>query len=158
MSKKKVIMVAAIAVACTLILCAGVYAAVSYGSKEDPLISKSYVEEVLRPELEAQIKAELDAALADVETAQSADFKVITLSAGQKLTCGVGCEMMLRIGSATAKGADYPVLVDTSTGESVADGTALKVNHLYMVTIQGNGITAGAATTKLLIRGDYTIS
>ncbi len=162
MRKKKTAILIICLVLAAALLSAAVYAAVSYGSEEDPLITKSYLDEVLQPRLEADFEAELDAAidaaLENAETESSGDFVVITLSSGQSVRCGVGCELMLRIGSAKAQGADYPVLVDTTTGESVASGTAMKTNHLYMVTIDGNGFTATAATTKLLIKGDYTIN
>lgn len=158
MSRKRIVTLVLCAVLGLTALSAAVYAAVSYGSKDDPLITKSYLEDVLQPQLEAEFEAELDAALAEVDAEQSGDFVVITLSTGQTVTCGVGCEVMLRIGSASAVGPDYPVLVDTTAGESAANGTAMKTNHLYMVTIEGNGFKAGSATTKLLIKGDYTIN
>lgn len=157
MMKKRLLICAAVAV---LILGgAGVYAATSYGSQSDPLITKSYLDQVLTPDMEERFQAELDAALSAFEGQASGDeFTVLTLTQGQKLTCGVGCEIMLRIGTAKATGADYPVLVDTTNADSVSDGTALTVNHLYMVTIKGNGITATAATVKVLVKGDYTVS
>ena len=37
-------------------------------------------------------------------------------------------------------------------------GGALVQNHLYMMTIEGRGVKATAATTKLLVRGGYTIA
>ncbi len=158
MSKKKIITIVICAVLAFAALSVFVYAAVSYGSKDDPLITKSYLDEVLQPQLEKDFRAEMEEALANVETASGEDFVVITLTNGQTVTCGVGCEVMLRIGSASALGPDFPVLVDTTSGESVSDGSAMKANHLYMVTIKGNGFKATAGTTKLLIKGDYTIN
>ena len=38
------------------------------------------------------------------------------------------------------------------------DGGALVQNHLYMMTVEGRGVRATAATTKLLVRGSYTVS
>ena len=52
---------------------------------------------------------------------------------------------------------DEPGLVDTSTAGNLADGGSLVKNHLYMVTINGNGIRA-VGTVKIVARGDYTIS
>lgn len=158
MSRKKLLITILCIALGVAALSAAVYAAVSYGSSDDPLITKSYLDEVLQPQLEAQFQAELDAALEDVENGSSGDFKVLTLTTGQTVTCGVGCEVMLRIGSATAVGSDYPVLVDTTSGESVAGGTAMKANHLYMVTIVNNGFKATSGTTKVLIKGDYTVN
>lgn len=161
MGKRKIIIAALCLAAGLAALSAAVYAAVSYGSQDDPLITKSYLDKVLRPQLEEEFRAELDAALEDAAGGETGggggDYVVISLKSGQTVSCGVGCEVMLRIGSASAQGADYPVLVDTTTGESVADGSAMKANHLYMVTIAGNGFRATAATTKLLIRGEYTV-
>lgn len=158
MNKRKIV----IALCCVAIalaaLSAAVYAAVSYGSREDPLITKSYLDEVLQPQLEAEFQAMVDTSMEKVEIESSGDFTVISLTTGQSVTCGVGCEVMLRIGTASASGPDYPVLVDTTKGESVASGTALTPNHLYMVTINGNGFKAASGTTKLLIKGDYTIN
>jgi len=157
MSKKKIYIIL-LCLVLVFALSAAVYAAVSYGSKDDPLITKSYLDKVLQPQLEAEFRTELDTAISNIEGQQSGDFVVITLKSGQSVTCGVGCEVMLRIGSAVASGADYPVLVDTTKGESVASGTAMTANHLYMVTIAGNGFKATAGTTKLLIKGDYTVN
>lgn len=158
MSRKKIIIVTLCIVLGMAALSAAVYAAVSYGTEDDPLITQSYLDEVLQPRLEEDFQAELDAAIERVEAVNSGDFVVITLSKGQTVTCSVGCEVMLRIGSAVAKGVDYPVLVDTTKGESVASGTDMVTNHLYMVTIAGNGFKATADNTKLLIKGVYVIN
>ncbi len=132
-----------------------VYAAYNYGTKDDPLITKSYLDEVLTPELMAEFNAQLDAAQG---SSGDGTFTVVTLSRGQKITCQVGCEIMLRIGSASASGPDSPVLVDTTSGTTLENGGALVKNHLYMATIVNNGLTASADGTKVLISGEYTVS
>ena len=40
----------------------------------------------------------------------------------------------------------------------LGNGGALAANHLYMMTIEGRGVKAGSDTTKLLVRGSYTIA
>lgn len=130
-----------------------VYAAYNYGTKDDPLITKSYLDEVLTPELIAEFSAQLDAAEGETGGA----FRVVTLGKGQTVSCQVGCEIMLRVGTAAASGADSPVMVDTTSGTTLENGGALVKNHLYMVTIAGNGLTASADTTKVLISGTYTV-
>ena len=52
---------------------------------------------------------------------------------------------------------DRPGLVDTSSTGELNDGESLEKNHLYMVTISGNGFRA-VGTVKAVIRGDYTVS
>ena len=153
-TRKTKIIVCAILAVCAI---AGVtvYAAYNYGTKEDPLITKSYLDEVLTPELMAEFNAQLDAY--QVSTSEGA-FTVVTLDRGQTLKCRVGCEVMLRVGTAYADGADSPVLVDTTSGTTLEDGASLEKNHLYMATIAGNGLTASVDATKLLVSGEYTVS
>ena len=54
------------------------------------------------------------------------------------------------------KAAESPGLVDTTDASSLNNGSALKANHLYLVSIGGNGITATSAA-KVIVRGDYSI-
>ncbi|MCC8077520.1 MAG: hypothetical protein LIO60_04100 [Oscillospiraceae bacterium] len=133
------------------LLLAGVsaYAAGSYGSSSDPLITKSYLDEVVQPQLEAAVE----------EATGAGTFAVVTLDAGDRVTCAVGTELVLRFGSAAAYAYDSAdtALVDTTTAAALQHGSVLNVNHLYMVTIAGNGFTAGSGGAKLLISGEYTV-
>ena len=152
MKKKRIIAVLVIAV---LTLAGGMaYAFSGYGTQDDPLITKSYLDSILTEQIMAQAQEKLDAA----ESSRQGAFTVLTLTNGQTVTCEPGCEIMLRIGSAMAHGADSPVLVDTTSASSLEDGGALERNHLYMATITGNGITAASATVKVLICGSYTVN
>ena len=154
--KKKRLIVTCIILALAVIAGVAVYAASNYGSKEDPLVAQSYLESVLRPELEKELKSELDDAVSEMRSG-SGDFTVVKLSNGQTVTGEVGCEILPRLGSVQAVGASAPALVDTTAGASVSSGTTLTANHLYMVSIAGNGITATADNTYVLISGGYTI-
>ena len=70
----------------------------------------------------------------------------------------VGCEVLLRVGSATVSAATSPALIDVSSGGTINSGTALTQNHLYMATIADRTLTAGSGTVKLLARGGYQVS
>jgi len=161
--KTKIIICAALALA--IVAGVAVYAATSYGTQSDPLITLSYLDETLTPRLLLEMQGELsdvaenleediDARLSDL----GGSYEVVTLSSGQRIVGEVGCEIMLRIGSATARGNSEPALVDTTAGTTLSSGTSLTANHLCMVTIVGGGITAGSNTVKVLVRGEYTIS
>ena len=65
---------------------------------------------------------------------------------------------MLRVGSAVCTAPSAPGLIDETTASTLNSGGALVQNHLYMMTIEGRGVKATAATTKLLVRGGYTIA
>ena len=163
--------IAAICVLLLVVFTAGISAAIatsSLGSQSDPLVTKSYLDQTVKPALTTQLNKDIDTAVkeltADFDQKLSGTgsggntFTLVTLSSGQTLTCSAGTELMLRIGTAVTAGPDYPRLINTTTGESVGSaGTGLTANHLYMCTIAGNGITATAGTTKLLVRGAYTI-
>ena len=70
----------------------------------------------------------------------------------------IGCEVMLRVGTATLAANTDPGLIDVSTGGTLNNGGALTANHLYMATIADRTVQATAATVKLLVRGEYTVS
>lgn len=156
MKNRKLITILSIVLAVVVIAGVGAYAATSFGTSSDPLITLSYLEQTLTPQLLEQFGEELEAALADKGEADT--YTVVTLTNGQRLTGEVGCEILLRIGTASVSASDAPGLVDTTDASSLNDGSALKTNHLYMVTIAGNGIKATAATVKVIVRGSYSIS
>lgn len=156
MKNRKLITILSIALAVVIIAGVSAFAATSFGTSSDPLITLSYLEKTLTPQLLEQFGDELETALSS--SGGTSTYTVVTLAKGQTLTGAVGCEIMLRIGTASVSASDSPGLVDTTDASSLNNGSALKTNHLYMVTIGGNGIKATAATVKVIVRGSYTIS
>ena len=164
MKNKKLVTILAFVLVAVVFAGIGAYAATTLGTQNDPLVTLSYLNERLYPELVSKISDEADKAAAEVAQALengagggAESYTVVTLSQGQRLVGGVGCEILLRIGSATVSASDSPGLVDVTSASSLNDGSSLTANHLYMVTIEGNGIKAAAATVKVLVRGSYTI-
>ena len=82
----------------------------------------------------------------------------MTLSRGQVLRPDVGCELLLRVGTASVQAGGSPALIDLSSGGTINSGTSLTKNHLYMSTIEGRTVTATAATVKILVRGGYAVT
>jgi len=107
----------------------------------------------------AQLEAQMQAAdgTSNAATGTADRFHVVTLNRGQTLRGSVGVEIMLRIGTATATGS-MPALVNYTSGTTLSSGSELMANHMYLVTIDGNGLTATADTVRVLVRGNYTIS
>lgn len=171
------------AVLLIVLITAGVTAvAVSnYGSQSDPLVTLSYLNQTVQPDILEELDDELSVTKTSIASQfdskinsftksvenmisgsgssdGSSRFVVLTLSNGQTLTCSAGAEIMLRVGTAASYGSNSPQLVDETDGSSVSSaGTSLKTNHMYMVTIQGNGIKATSSSVKVLVRGTYTI-
>lgn len=158
-------------------LCGG--AALAAGDQDDPLVTLSYLTKTVTPSVLEQVEEKavqrqtellqkFNAAIDEYKGqlgqsggtsgSSSATYTVVTLSSAQKLNLGVGCEVMLRVGTATVSAATSPALIDVSTGGSLNNGSALTANHLYMATIADRSVTATAGTVKLLVRGEYTIA
>ena len=157
----------ALAAVCVCFLFSAAYAATA-GSADDPLVTKSYLDGPFLGQVQSLVdqivderKAELEQALEDAlgVVGQNAGnvFTVVTLSQGQVLEGDVGCEVMLRIGSAVCGTTDSVGLIDTTDGTNLGNGRALVTNHLYMITISTRTVTATSGTVKVLVRGPYTI-
>ena len=158
-------------------------AAGTAGSSADPLITLSYLNDTFLPELlgkadeklaarKTELSKELSAQVEsdkkelekkygaqgtdDTPSGTAASFAVVTLPAGQTLYGEIGCEVLLRVGTATVVSPSSPGLID-STGGTTLDSGSLVKNHLYLMTIEGRGVKAGASAVKLLVRGAYTV-
>ena len=154
----------AAAAACVCFLFTAAYAAA--GSANDPLVTLSYLNNTYAKKVQAMVdetvdarKAELEQALAKVlgQDGGGNVFTVVTLGKGQALVGEVGCEVMLRVGSAVCDVENSVGLIDTTSGGVLGNGGALVTNHLYMVTISPRTVTATSGTVKVLARGPYTI-
>ena len=134
------------------------------GSSQDPLVTMSYLNETFLGNVLQKVDEKIAArnaqrgVSAGSGTSAASNFTVVTLTSGQVLTGDIGCEVMLRVGTATCVSPSTPGLIDETTAGTLNHGGALVQNHLYMMTIEGRGVKATAATTKLLVRGTYTIS
>lgn len=180
--KKRVLISMAAAL---VLLLAGVSVYATAGSESDPLVSLSYLNETFLGTVsdkvqsmiqsrDASLKAELSAEISRAEKELAAQygstggsnvpgsytaptFVVVTLEKGQSIIGEVGCELMLRVGSATCVADSTPGLIDTTDATTLGSGKSLTTNHLYMATIDGRGATATTSGAKILVRGDYTI-
>lgn len=144
----------------------GVSLAVEPGSASDPLVTLSYLNETFLGQIMTKVDQKIAARNSQLlqqsgggtGSASSVEFQVVTLSKGQTLTGDIGCEVMLRVGTASCMSPSSPGLIDLTTAGMLNNGGALVTNHLYMMTIEGRRVKAGSATTKLLVRGSYTVA
>jgi len=178
--KKYIVRLGAVALA-VLCLSAGAAMAAGEGTQADPLITLSYLTKTVIPAILEQVDGKaaahqqelvdkLDQSIREysakmeelvgeeTETQNAATYTVITLKKDQQLNMEIGCEVMLRIGTAQCVSPSAPGLINTTSGASLNNGEQLTTNHLYMATITGRGIKATANTVKVLVRGSYTIT
>lgn len=140
------------------------------GSTGDPLVTLSYLNDTFLGNILQKVDQKIAARNGQIVQqlggqvstgtggSTAATFTVVTLTSGQVLTGDIGCEVMLRVGTAACVAPAAPGLIDETTAGTLNSGGALVQNHLYMMTIEGRGVKATAATTKLLVRGSYTIA
>lgn len=156
---------------------AGISAAAAGGDQTDPLITLSYLTQVFKPEVMAQVdeqvaaneetlRADLDAAIDEYSRqmeqalnqggASSSSYSSVSCAAGQVLMPQAGGEIVLCSGSAKVSSGSTAALLDTTAGSTLNPGGALKSSHLYVVSESGIGIAA-SADCVLLVRGDYLL-
>ena len=170
----KMLKIAAAAL-CVCFLFSAAYAAnTGAGSQSDPLVTLSYLNGTYTKQVRDMVdqavserRAEMEQSLKDIlagngggaalPSTGGSTFTVVTLAQGQSLVGDVGCEVMLRVGSALCGSEDSVGLIDTTSGSVLGNGQALAANHLYMVTISTRRVTATAPTVKVLARGPYSI-
>ena len=162
MKKNRWLLRAVVLVLLSGILTTSVSLAAEAGSSEDPLVTLSYLNGTFLDSILERVDekiAQRNSQSSGQAGGTAADtFTVVTLSNGQTLTGGIGCEVMLRVGTAMCVSPSSPGLIDESSAATLNNSGALVTNHLYMMTIEGRGVKATAATVKLLVRGSYTIA
>ena len=135
----------------------GVYANTTYGTESDPLITMSYLNSVLKPELEQkynqQTQGSISALEARVEEAVGGSYVAVTIPANKTMICNAGCEFLARSGGAMVTSG----ILDVTEGKEAEVNAWLLQHHLYMVVSDGACVRASSDTT-LMVRGEYTIS
>lgn len=128
------------------------------GGTDDPLISKSYIDTVLMPQIKQYVEGKISEVNTGGGTSQSADsFKVVEMVAGQKMICSAGTELILRMGKANIIATEKGGLADTTAGYDLSNGTSMPANHLLIVPVaDGRGISA-VDKVLVMVKGGYQI-
>lgn len=166
------------AIVLTAVVVVGAFSAsAAGGDQNDPLVTLSYLTQVVTPELlekvDEQVEAneqalsdKLDAAIDEyskkmeqalAQGSGSASYIPVSLSAGQTLSPAAGSELLLRSGGATVSAGTSPVLLDATAGSSLEIGGSLTANHLYVAALDGVKLSVSSAAV-FLVRGPYTIA
>ena len=144
----------AVRLAC-LLLVAGTIAGVAIaageqGTQTDPLVTLSYLNEVVKPEIlakvEEQVKARADELEGKIKAGEGAVFTTVEAAAGKTLVLSAGCQVILRSGTASANG-----LVDLTDGNHA--GGVVSANHLYMAVGEGQMILVSTDAVFLVLGG-----
>lgn len=135
------------------------------GSVEDPLITKTYMDEQivkmreeLRTEIKAEIKAEMGKSGGGATAGGSAKLVVVLLETGQELIAGEGTEVIVRtghvVGTPSPAGDGIP---DVTEGVDIK-ATKIAHNHLLLFPRNdGRGIKVIQGPSYVMVRGSYEI-
>lgn len=155
------------------------------GSVDDPLITKSYVDQrladLVKKEVAAQLKGgQLPGAPTSTSTttptatptpAASASgsnpggqaslaITVVQLKQGQTLYAGAGAEFIIRTGKTIAVSSDENGIPDVTAGKDIAAGSAIELNHMLVFPREGRGIKPDPKNKDeifVMVRGTYMI-
>ncbi len=123
------------------------------GSSDDPLITLSYINDVLMP----QVKSYVESKLGSGGTGTSSVFEVVNLKKGQTVIAGKSTEFILRMGSASIVATQKGGISDVTAGIDLQNGSQMPSNHLLIVPLDdGRGLTM-QTDGIVMIRGSYSI-
>ena len=106
------------------------------GDSNDPIITLSYVEDVVKKEL---------------------SFQVVNMNKGDVLIGEAGTEVILRMGNAEVIATEKGGLADLTAGTDLADGTNMPANHHLVIPMDdGRGIEAKNSVI-VMVKGDFTL-
>lgn len=132
--KKIIITVLALAVIVSTVGAVTLFA--DPGDSSDPIITLSYVEDVVKKEL---------------------SFQVVNMSKGDVLIGEAGTEIILRMGTAEIIATQKGGLADLTSGTDLADGTNMPANHHLVIPVDdGRGIKAKNSVI-VMVKGDFTL-
>lgn len=123
------------------------------GSVEDPVVTKSYVDEQLA-------KLSGGAAGGGTGTVADASLEVVAIPPGKTLMAGQGTEVIVRVGKAIAYSSDSNGISDLTDGAELKKGMKVPANHLILFPREGRGILPDPAQKNgltILVRGSYTL-
>ena len=162
--------IASIAIS-TVILGGSIYAA-DPGSKEDPLVTKSYVDskiEGLREdktsttELEKKLNEQqqlidlLFNEISNIQGGEKSTYELVTIGEGQTLVGEQGTEIILRAGKARVVGSANGGVQDVTDGVDLKHGQDAPKYHLTIIPrTEGRGLFAETEII-VMVRGGYTI-
>lgn len=152
------------------------------GSVNDPLITKSYVDQVVAGQVKNEIGkqmedqlAELDNMLADKKkemdgqidqfqkqlealVGQAGGMTVVELQKDQTLLADPGASFIVRNGTTVAVSSDTNGIPDVTGGKDIQAGSTISLNHMLLFPREGRGIkSTNDGTVFVMVTGGYTV-
>ena len=123
------------------------------GDTDDPVVTKSYIVNVVVPQLKAYVEERLGNSSSD---SYSDTFSVVNVSPGQTVLFDAGAQFILRKGNGVIIGSELGGIADTTYGYDLADGAEMPSNHMLIVPRNdGRGFKASNEVI-ILVKGGYS--
>jgi hypothetical protein len=122
------------------------------GSTDDPIVTKSYVDQKL-----AEIQG---GSGTGTGTAAAGKLEVVTVPVDKRIIVQDGGELIVRSGKAIAYSADANGLSDMTDGLDIQPGKPVAANHLILFPRGGRGVQADPKQKNgliVLVRGGYQL-
>lgn len=120
------------------------------GSKSDPIVTKSYVDNAMN-----NIKKHLNL----IDSNSSSSLKIVNLTRGQELIGAEGTEIILRSGHAIVIGGAGGGISDVTEGKDLTGKAVVPRNHLLIVPRDDyRGVEAQTDNVIVLVRGAHSLS
>ncbi|WP_159885412.1 hypothetical protein [Paenibacillus puerhi] len=126
------------------------------GSLEDPLVTKSYLEQII---------SEIKSSKSQVDTPNeigmpNSSLTIVELKQNQTLYGDAGSEIIVRSGKVMAISSDENGMADVTSGKDITAGMPVELNHLLIVPREGRGIKPDPKNKQdifVMVRGSYFI-
>jgi len=121
------------------------------GSIDDPVVTKSYVDQILA-----------QGGTGGGGNSATAALEIVTVPSGKVLIASEeGTEFIVRAGKAMAFSADKDGISDLTEGKDITDGKAISNNHLIVSPRVGRGILPDPAVNGnqliIMVRGGHEV-
>lgn len=129
---------------------------VTPGSINDPVVTKSYIDQ----QVAGLVKAEIAKQAGGQSDQGGQKVEVVTVPVGKFLIAADGAEFIVRAGKAVVYSADSNGISDLTDGVDITNGKPVPSNHLILFPRGGRGVTpAPGQTTGLtvMVRGKYEL-
>lgn len=171
LKRKKILTVILSLMISALMLAFSVITVVAYSSDEDPLVTLSYLNEVVIPKLKAELGASSqngNNGSGSVQTGTSSNtgdasgtYETLELDIGDTLLAKSALEIIVRPGSIVTAVSPFKQqgIADITNGNELYDGDEFAINA-YCIIPRGNdgrGVRVFSEKAYILIRGEYEI-
>jgi len=123
------------------------------GSVDDPIVTKSYVDQVVAEQIRQELQ-KMGGGGAGME------LHVVTVPPGRTLMVSSGGEAIVRSGKMVVVSDSENGLSDLTEGADIAPGKQVSANHLILFPRDGRGLKTvedQSAESIVLVRGNYYI-